>query len=194
VVDGAVLVEGVTVRIMDGAGLGIPRDSVDAEGMMRSRRAIDESDLVVVVLDRSRPRTVADEEVLHLGSNRPRLVIANKSDLPAAWPDDGVDCVCSALNELGIEGLRKCLAAWVRERLSTDAEEGGMVASLRVIGRLKEAQIGLDLAGAGLGTGMPLEAVLIDLRVALSALDETLGCQADDAVLDRIFATFCVGK
>ena len=41
---------------------------------------------------------------------------------------------------------------------------------------------------------MPLEAVLIDLRAALQALDETTGGQADDAILDRIFATFCVGK
>jgi tRNA modification GTPase len=194
VVDGEVMVDGVTVRLMDGAGQGIPKDTVDAEAMRRSRRAIDESDLVVVVLDRSRPRTAADEEVLQLTADRPRLLIASKSDLPSAWPDEGVDCACSALTGSGIEDVRRCLAVWVKERASIDAEEGGIVASLRVIKRLEEARAGLECAIEGLRVGMPLEVVLIDLRVALSALDETLGCQVDDAVLDRIFATFCVGK
>ena len=194
VVDGVVTVDGVTVRLMDGAGLGTPKDAVDAEGMMRSRRAIDESDLVVVVLDRSRRRARADEEVLRLTAERPRLLIANKSDLPSAWADDRVDCVCSALTESGIEDVRRCLAAWVKERVSIDADEGGIVASIRVIGRLEEARAGIESALEGLVGGIPLEAVLIDLRVALSALDETLGYQVDDAILDRIFATFCVGK
>ena len=46
----------------------------------------------------------------------------------------------------------------------------------------------------GLESGMPIEAVLVDLRDALLELERVLGIDADDAVLDRIFATFCVGK
>jgi tRNA modification GTPase len=65
---------------------------------------------------------------------------------------------------------------------------------LRVTERLEEVKSNLEEAMAGVERGMPLEAVLIDLRAALHALDETTGGEADDAILDRIFATFCVGK
>jgi tRNA modification GTPase len=193
-VDGEVIIAGVAVRLADGAGQGIPRDAIDAEAMTRSRRAIEESDLVLVVLDRSRARSAADEDVLRVTAGRPRLVIGSKGDLPAVWTDEDIDCVCSTWAEPGIEELRRRLVGWVEERVTGDAEEGGMVASLRVTERLEEVKSGLEEARLGLGRGMPLEAVLIDLRAALHALDETTGGQTDDAILDRIFATFCVGK
>lgn len=193
-VDGEVIIAGVAVRLIDGAGQGIPRDVIDAEGMARSRRATEESDLVLVVLDRSRARAGVDEDVLRLTAGRPRLVIGSKGDLPALWSDEDIDCVCSTRGEPGIEALRRLLVGWVEERVAGDAEEGGIVASLRVTERLEEVKSSLEEAISGLGRGMPLEAVLIDLRAALHALDETTGGQADDAILDRIFATFCVGK
>jgi tRNA modification GTPase len=122
------------------------------------------------------------------------LVIGSKGDLPPVWTAEEIDCVCSTQGEPGIEGLRRLLVGWVEERVAGDAEEGGIVASLRVTERLEEAKSGVEEAISGLASGMPLEAVLIDLRAALRALDETTGAQADDAILDRIFATFCVGK
>ena len=82
-VDGEIVIAGVAVRLVDGAGQGIPRDVIDAEGMARSRRATEESDLVLVVLDRSRARAAMDEDVLRLTAGRPRLVIGSKGDLPA---------------------------------------------------------------------------------------------------------------
>jgi tRNA modification GTPase len=122
------------------------------------------------------------------------LVIGSKGDLPAAWADEDIDCVTSTRGEPGIEALQRLLVGWVEERVAGDAEEGGIVASLRVTERLEEVKSSLEEAVSGLERGMPLEAVLIDLRGALHALDETTGGQADDAILDRIFATFCVGK
>ena len=193
-VDGEMIIAGVAVRLIDGAGQGIPRDVIDAEGMARSRRATEDSDLVLVVLDRSRARAAVDEDVLRLTAGRPRLAIGSKGDLPAVWGDEDIDCVCSTRGEPGIETLRRLLMGWVEERVAGDAEEGGIVASLRVTERLEEVKSSLEAAISGLERGMPLEAVLIDLRAALHALDETTGGQADDAILDRIFATFCVGK
>jgi tRNA modification GTPase len=193
-VDGETLIAGVAVRLVDGAGQGTPQDVIDAEGMARSRRATEESDLVLVVLDRSRARAAVDENVLRLTAGRPRLVIGSKGDLPAVWTDEDIDCVCSTRGEPGIEALSHLLVRWVEERVAGDGEEGGIVASLRVTERLEEVKSALAEAMAGLERGMPLEAVLIDLRAALDALDETTGSQANDAILDRIFATFCVGK
>ena len=193
-VDGEMIIAGIAVRLIDGAGQGIPQDAIDAESMARSRRATEESDLVLVVLDRSRARAAVDEDVLRLTAGRPRLVIGSKADLPAVWADEDIDCVSSTRGEPGIEAVQRLLASWVEARVAGDAEEGGIVASLRVTERLEEVKSSLEDAISGLDRGVPLEAVLVDLRAALHALDETTGGQADDAILDRVFATFCVGK
>ena len=108
-VDGEVIIAGVAVRLVDGAGQGMPRDVIDAEGMARSRRATEESDLVLVVLDRSRARAAADEDILGLTAGRPRLVIGSKGDLPAMWTDEDIDCVCSTR---GGRGSGHCGTAW----------------------------------------------------------------------------------
>jgi tRNA modification GTPase len=194
VIEGELIIAGVGVRLMDGAGIGVPRDAIDAEGMWRSRRAAEGSDLVVVVLDRSRTRSAADEEVLRITADRPRLIAVNKADLPAAAASEEGDCVCSALSEAGAAPLRKCLENWVTERVTADADEGGIVASLRVRERLEAARSACSIAGDALAAMVPLEAVLVDLRAALEALEGTRGSRVDEAILDRVFATFCVGK
>jgi tRNA modification GTPase len=193
VIDGETVVDGVCVRLVDGAGLGEPRDALDAEGMARTRRAIDGSDLVVVVMDGSRPRSDADEAVLRYTADRPRLIVSNKADLPTTFGGE-CDCRCSALTEAGVAPLRQALEVWVKEQVSTDAEEGGIVASLRVRERLAGAGAACSRARDGLAAAAPIQAVLIDLRDALVALEDARGPGVDEAILDRIFATFCVGK
>ncbi len=194
VVDGSLVISGVPVRLMDGAGIGAPRDAIDVEGMRRARQAIEESDLVLVVLDRGRPISAGDREVLALSTNSERLVVANKSDLPAAWAEaEFGGWACSALTGAGIERLREKLGEWVERRTASDGDEGGIVASLRVIGALEGARAALRHAAGELGRA-PIEAVLVDLHDALIALGETLGIATDDALLDRIFSAFCVGK
>jgi len=102
--------------------------------------------------------------------------------------------VCSALTGAGMAELAERLNRWVDTRTTVDGDEGGIVASLRVLERLTAGKAALDRAADGLESGMPIEAVLVDLRDALLELERVLGIDADDAVLDRIFATFCVGK
>src|SRR5262249_23437089 len=84
--DGLLSVAGVPLLLQDGAGLGVPKDVVDSEGMRRSQRAIESSDLLLIVLDLSR-EIAADERHLLLGTAaRARLVIGNKSDVaPRAY-------------------------------------------------------------------------------------------------------------
>jgi tRNA modification GTPase len=194
VIEGELIIAGVTVRLRDGAGIGQPQDAIEAEGMSRSRRAVETSDLVVVVLDRSREHSMADEEVLRLTVDRPRLIVGNKADLPAVAAGTGCDCVCSALSEAGVTPLRTRLATWVHERVNADADEGGIVASLRVRERLEAASSAASRAADALDAMVPLEAVLVDLRAAFEALEETQGSRVDEAILERVFASFCVGK
>jgi tRNA modification GTPase len=195
-VEGPLSVDGVPVTLVDGAGLGVARDAIDAEGMRRAAAAVAASDLVVVVLDRSRPLDTADAQVLALTAERERLLVANKSDLladPAAGAMP-VDVECSALTGTGIDTLRERLQTWARARVGADADEGALVASVRAVDHLERALAAARGAEAALRGGRPLEVALVDLRTLLATLDAILGRDADDAVLDRIFATFCVGK
>jgi tRNA modification GTPase len=194
VIEGEIVIDGVCVRLMDGAGLANPSDALEAEGMSRSRRAVEASDLVLVVLDASRPRTEADEAVLRFTADRPRRIVGNKADLPRATDDGRYDCLSSALSAAGVAALREALAGWVRERVAMDADEGGMVASLRVREYLEGARAACGRARDGLTAAVPIEAVLVDLRDVLEALEGAQGSRVDDAILDRIFASFCVGK
>ncbi len=193
-VEGTVTIEGVQVRLVDGAGLGTPRDAVDAEGMRRVRLALADSDLVLVVLDVSRPLSTMDRDVLTLTATRERLVLANKCDLPSMWHAPGhAECVCSALTGEGLASVVGWLERWVKRRARVDGDEGGIVASLRVLERLMSAREDLSRVTNTLGR-VPIEVALVDLGRAQLAIDRILGIEADEAVLDRIFASFCIGK
>src|SRR5207247_8442802 len=125
----------------------------------------------------------------------PRSVIANKTYLTSPW-DHGVatDCACSALTGAGVAEVAERLTRWVDTRTTIDGDEGGIVASLRVLERLTAGKAALDRAADGLESGMPIEAVLVDLRDALLELERVLGIDADDAVLHRTVAAVCVGR
>src|SRR5262249_35491093 len=74
-VDGTIMIDGVPVRLVDGAGLGTPLDTIDAEGMRRAKLFLQSSDLVLVVLDRSRAVSEFDRDLLQSTAGHQRLVI-----------------------------------------------------------------------------------------------------------------------
>lgn len=192
VVEGAIAVAGVPVTLLDTAGLGEPRDPIEAEGVRRSRRAIAESDLVLVVLDQSQSPAA---RVLAETSSSARILVRAKSDLPphaAATALDGAVAV-SSLTGSGLDDLVARLTEEVRRRASAEGDEGGIVASLRQLELLDALQQSLNASERGLGEA-PLEVALVDLRSALAHANALLGVDTGDAVLDRIFSTFCLGK
>ena len=192
-IDGSIVMNGILVRLTDGAGLGIPLDTIDAEAMRRTKEAIAASDLVIVVTDGSRPMSQADRQVLDMTGETERLVIANKCDLSRADQQIRFDCECSAMTGQGVGDILAHLENWAKRKASEGAEES-VVTSFRVMENICAAQIAVERAAAGIRRGIPLELVLVDLREARRGLEETAGIEADDALLDRIFATFCVGK
>jgi tRNA modification GTPase len=192
VVEATIAVAGVPVRLLDTAGIGVARDAVEAEGMRRSRAAIDESDVVVVVVDGSR---AAEPDVMAQLAGRARILVFSKSDLPAhadaALMRDAVRV--SALTGAGLDRLVARLASTVAERAGVDGDEGAVVASVRQAEKLTALHGALGAAERALGVA-PTEAVLVDLREALDHAGAILGIDAADSVLDRIFSTFCLGK
>ena len=189
IIEATIDLGGVPIRLLDTAGIGAPRDAVEAEGVRRSRAAIEESDLLLVVVDGSRPPSYA---VLEETAARPRILVRAKSDLPtdasAALVADAIDV--SAVTGAGLD----VLTGRICQAVTTGADAGGeLVASLRQMEALDALHGALAAAAVALEEA-PVEVALVDIREALSHVSALLGLDVNDAILDRIFATFCVGK
>jgi tRNA modification GTPase len=194
VVDGLLAIGGVPVRLLDTAGLATPGDVIEAEGMRRSVRALEESDLALVVVDGSIARDPDDALLAALG-NRRALVVRSKCDLPlhpdARALDDAL--AVSSTTGVGLPALIARLAEEIARVIGHEGDGAEIAATLRQIEGLEHVARALGGTAAALAT-LPLEAGLVDLRDALVATSALLGLELGDAVLDRIFATFCVGK
>ena len=190
VVDATIALAGVPVRLLDTAGLDVPRDDIEAEGIRRTRAAILESDLLIVVIDGSRPLVCP---VLEETAARPRIVVRGKSDLPSdpATADLPGALRLSALTGEGVDMLVDRLCREVATR--SDGDGAGLVATLRQSALLDDLEHALRSGGHALKAA-PVEVALVDLREALRSLSTLLGVEVGDAVLDRVFATFCLGK
>jgi tRNA modification GTPase len=190
-----VSIAGVPVRLIDTAGLRSASDEAESEGVRRARRASDTADVVVVMLDRSRALDDSDRELMSSTATRPRVLVANKIDLPPAWT---ADSACVAPVELSLatrEGLDDVRRAIGEAILGCDeGREIPAVTNVRHVALLQRAQESLSRAQDGAAAGAPEEIVLVDLSSARAALEEITGKRTSEDVLRHIFATFCVGK
>lgn len=186
--------DGLRVTIVDTAGLRETSDAVESEGVARAWKAQSTSDLVLVVLDGSRPLDDTDERILGETAGLNRLVVVNKADLDAAWSDSRWPRI-SAKTLTGLEGLRTALIAaldvepWRDRPDITNVRHSDLVR--RAHESLERARLAAQAAG---GRSLSEEFVLADLQEARAAFDEIVGRRTSDDVLAHIFSRFCVGK
>lgn len=197
---GEISLSGIPVRLVDTAGLRESEDPVEREGVRRSRRLVVESDLVLFLLDGSRPAHAADEEAYREVAERPHLLLCNKRDLPVAETGERFTGKGQrgriALSAKTGEGIRELL-----DRMATELlPEGGAILAETLLTRLRQveavsrAREDLRRAAEAVKAGLPEECVAADLREASRALAELTGEIAPEEVLDRIFSSFCIGK
>jgi len=214
--------EGIPLELVDTAGLrgdggeslgeGEPDSLEEAEqlGIRRSREALAEAALVLVVLDSTEPLNDEERRLLAALEGRSALVAANKSDLignrarAGGRENDPANSVRSAPNAGGLPVLFTSALTGegipaLRERilaLATGgaAAEPGMLTSLRHQQAIAAALAALSDAAQANVTSIPHEMILLDLYRALSALDSLTGQTTSDEILNLIFSTFCIGK
>jgi tRNA modification GTPase len=180
---------GWPVRLIDTAGLWDAPDPIDRLGVEVSRRYLGAADLVLLCVEAGRP---PGEDERALATGRPTLMVRTKADLAPEAPGDGL--AVSAVSAEGLDALRRTVAERVfADRIAlADLEPALGRARQRVaLARARDALAGAleQLRGSG-------EAVLIahHVRQATGALDELVGTVDIEDVLDRVFASFCVGK
>ena len=206
----SVQVDGLPLRIVDTAGLHPTEDPVERIGIERTWAAVDEADAVLAVVDDRRGLEDADREILgRIPDRLPRVVVHNKIDLsgaPAGERKTGAPVGAQAGAQAGVGSFRIRLSAKTGEGVDRLCErlkalagyepraEGLFMARRRHLVALDEALAALDAARRGGDEGAGSELVAEDLRLAQRALGEITGEFTTDDLLDRIFATFCIGK
>lgn len=190
-------IEGVPVTLVDTAGIRRTADAVESEGVARSRGALGVAAAVLLVLDRSRPLEPEDQELLQETRSACRVLVVNKTDLPARWeigdlPAGSPVVPASLLAEPALGGLRSAVAdlLWAGEQL----RDTPLLSNLRHIGLVARAAAALGCAAAAAAAAQPEELVLADLQDARVALEEVTGKRTSDDLLRRIFTRFCIGK
>jgi len=193
----AIDLDGIPVILTDTAGLRETTDGIETLGIERTRRAMSDSDLVLVVLDGAEGVGPYDRELIDQTENTRRLVVLNKSDLP------GFNVPASCIEELRPinvsartgEGLSTLRAAILASVSSQGVDEGGLlITNARHYDLLCSTQLALEAARDALRERHSEELVLVPLHNALKFLGQITGETTTEDILSEIFATFCIGK
>jgi tRNA modification GTPase len=190
--------DGLVVRAIDTAGLRAPAEPLEAAGIARSEAALADARVALIVIDAALPLAPETQALLERTRGRERVVFFNKSDLGRLGFDERAPAEAAAL--LGSTREPASLAA-VRESLGTllsASEEPELarphLATARQAGAVGEADAALNFALDTLAAGRPVDLIASELVRAIRALGELTGREADERLLDAVFARFCVGK
>ena len=187
---------GVLAEISDTAGQRDTQDPIERIGVDRAKRAVERADVVLIVLDAASEMDPADAELVTAADER-AIICLNKSDLPPVLTAQQLQTLTDA-KIMGISaqagtGL-DALIDELRRRIAVGEENNGQLTARRHIELAQSAANSLDSAVGAIEAGMPLDTAAIDIREALSNLSEITGENATEAVIDRVFEQFCVGK
>jgi tRNA modification GTPase len=192
--------QGVPVILVDTAGITQKtEDPIERLGIERSRAALAQADLALLVVDTSQPLNDADRAIAALIESRPSIVVANKIDLlesrhhaPCPWLD-ALSIPVSAVTGEGLAALEEAIVETVFSG-QVRASEAPAVTSPRHKEALNRALDHVEAAYAARQIGQLADLVAIDLVAAVNALGEITGQTASEDLVETIFGSFCVGK
>ncbi len=185
---------GIGVTISDTAGQRQTQDPIEKIGVDRAEDAQNHADVVLLVLDGSRPLSDEDRQLMEVADER-WMVLINQQDRPQIWGTeqmpDGVEAYSvSAKEQKGIDQVISALAR--RFSAGTDGED--LITAQRHLSLCNQAVNSLQRAIGSIEAGLPLDVVSSDIWEAAQFLSDITGGQTDEQVIDRVFAQFCVGK
>ncbi|MBC1911899.1 tRNA uridine-5-carboxymethylaminomethyl(34) synthesis GTPase MnmE [Listeria booriae] len=201
IIEEYVNVRGVPLRLIDTAGIRETEDIVEKIGVERSRKALQEADFILLVLNQHEPLSVEDEALFEAVAGQNFVVVLNKTDLvqnidvarvrQLAGENPVVET--SLVNEAGIAELELAIKELFFAG-EIDAGDATYVSNARHIALLHEAIQAIDAVIEGVEAGMPVDIVQIDMTRAWDLLGEIIGESVQDELLDQLFNQFCLGK
>jgi tRNA modification GTPase len=200
-IEESIIIKGIPIRIIDTAGVRQGGDVVERIGIQKTQACIAEADLVLFMVNATAPPDENDHRIFSLVKNKNTLIIKNKTDLlnpehtlplPAEWAHFPMIST-SVLKQTGIEALEKSIHRSI-------FKGNGILGENPLVPNVRQKQL-IDQALSAtrhliddLEKDVPLEMTAIDAREAINALGQITGESIDDAVMDRVFSRFCIGK
>lgn len=201
IIEEIVNVNGIPLKLLDTAGLRETTDLVEQIGVEKSRTALSDADLIILVLNQSEPLHEDERALLDQIADRQTIVVMNKSDLPSQLDEAYLrDCVAedrlvrmSVREGQGLDALERAISAIF---FSGELESGDLtyVSNVRHIHLLKQAKRALEDGRTSSESGVPIDLIQIDIRNAWESLGEMIGDSVGDSLIDQIFSQFCLGK
>ena len=200
-IEEAVHISGVSLLLMDTAGLRETDNKVEQIGIERARASMEKADLILAVIDGSSPLDEEDKTILHSLDGKKAIVILNKYDLtPKVKAEDIWEIAghvpvvfLSARYGSGMDELREELRK-ITEKQDADAGRVLFLTNLRHVELVRKALDNVLRARASVREGLQADFIVIDLTEAWKTMGEITGDTMDDELIHSIFSRFCVGK
>jgi len=197
-----ITIDGIPVHLTDTAGIREPRDEIEKEGISLVWESVAGADVVIVMLDVSKPLTDEDKMIIDMNHSGNIIAAVNKIDLPRVWEKQSVEHLfplktrfleSSAKSGAGLDDLKKTILD-LSISDSTESADSAMIISLRHKLAMEKACKNIQKAKESITNGLSSEFAAFDLREALDHLNEITGKKINNEILDKIFSSFCIGK
>ena len=196
IVEGKISLDGLLLNIIDTAGIRETDNLVESIGVKKSLELIDNSDLILYVLNNNTELSDSEKEILDKLKDKNYIIVINKSDLPNKLVlPEGIKNVVqiSALNDTGIDELKaKIKEIYNLEEI--EVEDMTYLSNARSIALIEEAKNLLEEASKNIESDIPVDMVEIDIKEAWSKLGEIIGETYQEELIDQLFSQFCLGK
>lgn len=197
VIEEYININGVPLKLVDTAGIRETEDIVEQIGVERSKKALKEADLVLLVLNASEPLTDLDRQLLEISQDSNRIILLNKVDLPEKieidqLPEDHIKI--SVLKNQNIDQIENRINALFFENAGLVEQDATYLSNARHISLIEKAVESLQAVNEGLALGMPVDLLQVDLTRTWEILGEITGDAAPDELITQLFSQFCLGK
>ena len=194
VVEASFNLNGITLNLIDTAGIRETDDVVEKIGVEKSKKALEKADLVLLILNNNETITEEDKKLLEISKDKKRIIVVNKTDLDKKLEINEKNIVyTNTIEENGIESLLKKISEIYRlEQIETN--DFYYLSNLEQLNRIKNTRKNIKDIKQGLEDNQPIDMLEIDLREIWQTLGEIIGETYTEELLDNLFKNFCVGK
>ena len=200
VIEEIINIKGIPLVLTDTAGIRKTEDIVENIGVEKSKKFIENADLVLLVLDASRELESEDREVIEeiQNHNKKTIVLLNKIDLERKIELEEFNLEnimeISAKDNIGIEDMEERIYSYIVEEKVEDSSEKLIITNIRHKTALEKTKDAIRNIFETIDAGMPMDLISVDLKEALDSLSEITGEISSEDILDHVFGNFCVGK
>ena len=196
IVEGQTFIDGILIKFIDTAGIRKTDDIVEKIGVEKSLKAVEDADLIILVLNNNEELTAEDLEILEKTKDKQRIIVINKKDLERniKLPENLENVVETDTNSIeGIDSLKsKIKEMFNLEKITT--KDYTYLSNSRQISLIIKAYQSILSAEKSLNESLPIDLIAIDLKECFDLLGQVIGISYTDEIIDNLFENFCVGK